>query len=174
MKNIALIGFMGSGKSTVGKVLSKRLGYSYTDTDKLIERRTRKTIPEIFEDDGEDKFRQIESAILDEALAQSEAVVSCGGGIVKLERNRTMLKEKAIVVYLKTDPKEVFLRVGRSGHTRPLLNANDPEAEINRLLKEREPLYKEVADKVVDTTGKSLEEVVDLILEALEAEGLKV
>jgi len=174
LRNVALIGFMGSGKSTVGKILSKRLGYSYKDTDKLIEKRTGKTIPKIFEDDGEDRFRQIESAILDEVLGQNETVASCGGGVVRLERNRAMLKERSFVVYLKTDPKEVFLRVGRSGHKRPLLNVDDPEAEINRLLKEREPLYKEVADTVVDTTGKSLEEVADLILEALEAKGLKV
>jgi len=174
LKNIVLIGFMGSGKSTVGKVLSKRLGYSYTDTDTLIEKRTGKTIPEIFEADGEDKFRRIESAILDEVLAQNRAVVSCGGGIVKSERNRSMLKERSVVVYLKTGPEEIFNRVGKSGHKRPLLNVDNPEAEINRLLKEREPLYEEVADVIVDTTGKSLEEVADLILEALEAKRLNV
>ncbi|MDI6716045.1 MAG: shikimate kinase [Actinomycetota bacterium] len=169
MLNIALVGPMGSGKTTVGRVLSSQLGYQFIDVDQYVEKKAEKSIPEIFSSDGEDAFRQLESEALVEILQGSAAIISCGGGIVLREENRKALKQKAFVVYLKAEPSELFVRVGNTADKRPLLNVSNPKVEIDRLLKEREPLYQDVADLVVDTTGKNLDEVVESIIEVVEA-----
>ena len=168
MINVALIGFMGSGKTSVGHVLAKRLGYSFVDTDMFIEKRTGRSIPEIFKNDGEEAFRRIESAALKEVLAGKGKVVACGGGIALREENRLELKQRAVVVYLKAGTQELFKRVGDTGEQRPLLNVEDPEAEIGRLLKQREPQYESIADIAIDTSGKTIRSVVDCIMEALK------
>jgi shikimate kinase len=162
---------MGSGKTSVGRVLAKRLGYSFVDTDAFIEDRTGRPIPEIFKSDGEAAFRRIESAALKEVLAGKGKVVSCGGGVVLREENRSELKQRAIVVYLKAGSRELFARVGATGEDRPLLKADNPEAEIQRLLKEREPLYESIADITIDTSGKTILSVVDTIAEELKTKG---
>lgn len=174
MKNIALVGFMGSGKSTVGQALSKKIGYLFIDLDGRIEEKTGRPIPEIFKEDGEDTFRRVEAVVLKDALAAKKAVISCGGGVVLREENRDALKQKAIVVYLKTEPDELFARVGATGSMRPLLNVEDPRAEIKRLVKEREPLYQGVADAIVSTTGRSVNSIIEAIIKELKAKGLKM
>jgi len=170
--NIALIGFMGSGKTTVGRMIAERLNYSFIDTDKLIEEKTGKAISDIFKNEGEDSFRQIESRVLEEVLKGRGAIVSCGGGIVLREKNRAMLKESSVVIYLRAEASELFKRVGGTGYKRPLLNVENPMQEVERLLKERDPLYREVADITIDTTGRRLDEVVDLIINELNAKGI--
>ncbi len=174
MKNIALVGFMGSGKSTVGRALSQKMGYLFIDLDRRIEKSTGRFIPEIFKRDGEDTFRQIEAAVLKDVLAAKKAVVSCGGGIVLREENRDILKQKAIVIYLKAETDELFRRVGATGSKRPLLNVEDPKAEIKRLVEEREPLYQSVANMTINTAGETINNIVETIIKELKTRGLKI
>lgn len=162
---------MGSGKSTIGRILSERLGYSFLDTDHLIEKNTGLTIPEIFSSGGEDEFRRLESIALRDALGRDNVIISCGGGIILREENRTELKTRAFVVYLRVTPQEAFTRVGKSGHKRPLLKVEDPQAQISRLMREREPLYLEVADIVIDTTGQEKSAVADRIVKEMKDKG---
>lgn len=159
---------MGSGKSTIGNIIAKRIGYSYIDVDKRIEEKTGRTISDIFRKDGENTFRRIEAAVLKDVLKSTAAVISCGGGIVIQKENRRLLKQGSLVVYLKAEPEEIYRRVGNTGRERPLLKVDDPQAEINRLLKEREPVYQEVADIVVDTTGRTASEAAELVIKELE------
>lgn len=154
---------MGSGKTSVGRLLAKCLGYSFVDTDKFIEKQTGRSIPEIFRNDGEDAFRRIETAALKEVLGGKGKVVACGGGIALREENRLELKQRAIVIYLKAGAQELYERIGHTGERRPLLNVDDPEAEIRRLLQQREPLYESIADIIIDTSGKTIRSVVESI-----------
>lgn len=167
MKNIALIGFMGSGKTTVGRILAKRLGYSFADMDEVIERKSGKAIANIFRDDGEEAFRNAETETLLEVLAKAEVVISCGGGVILREENRSALRLNSIVVFLKAGPEEIFKRVGNTGDMRPLLNTDNPRAAIERMLQDRESYYESAADIGVDTTGKSPGRVAELIIEEL-------
>lgn len=174
MKNIALVGFMGSGKSTVGRALSQKIGYLFIDLDGQIEEKTGRSIPEIFKRDGEDTFRQIEAAALKDVLAAKKVVISCGGGVVLREENRDVLKQKAIVAYLKAETDELFRRVGATGSKRPLLNVEDPKAEIKRLVEEREPLYQSVANMTISTTGETINNIAETIIKELKTRGLKI
>jgi shikimate kinase len=169
LKNLALIGFMGSGKTTVGMILSKRLKYSFIDVDRRIEESAGRTIPNIFAKEGESAFRNLETAELAKALKSSGAVISCGGGAVLRQENREALKRSALVIYLKAGPDEIFSRVGNTGDKRPLLQVKDPKKEIERLLTEREPLYIRTADIIIDTAGKSANAVAKQIMEELKA-----
>lgn len=171
-KNIALIGFMGSGKSTVGRILAKELGRSFVDLDRLIEKKSHKTISEMFRTSGESGFRKLETEVLQEVLEGREQVISCGGGIVLREENRAALRANASVVYLKVSSDEAFSRVGQSGYRRPLLDVADPFAEIARLLEERDPLYTAVSDVIIDTTGKTKAKVAEEVLHKLRVKGL--
>jgi shikimate kinase len=165
---------MGSGKSTTGPVLANRLGYAYVDTDVLIERISGATVSQIFMESGEEAFRRIETHALENALFEDDIVLSCGGGVVLKDENRALLKDHAVVIYLKITADEVFARVGRTGHQRPLLDAEDPLAEIERLLEAREPLYMELADIVIDTAGKSEAAIVEEIIEELHGKEIEL
>jgi shikimate kinase len=171
-KNIALIGFMGSGKSTIGRILAKELRLKFVDLDQLIEKTTEKPISEIFRVGGESLFRELESAALRKTLEERGQVISCGGGIVLREENRAALKQNAAVVYLKISPEEAYARVGESGYKRPLLAVEDPFAEIRRLLEERDPLYTLTSDIIIDTTDKTKAKVADEVLHKLRVKGL--
>lgn len=163
-KHLVLVGMMGAGKTTVGRIVAERLGRPLIDSDEVIESRAGRSVREIFAEDGEDAFRSLETEVLRDALAATEpAVIAAAGGVVLREDNRRALAESdARVVWLLADPEVVLDRVG-SGMHRPLLD-HDPEATLRRLWAEREPLYREVADAIVLVGGRSVHEVVEAVL----------
>ncbi|MFT4177782.1 MAG: shikimate kinase [Luteolibacter sp.] len=166
-KNIVLIGFMGSGKSTVGRELHQRLGYPLIDMDQVIEQRAGKPITEIFADEGEEAFRDLETRLLME-LSDSAAprrIISTGGGVIGRERNRELLRHLGYVVWLHA-PAEVILERTRRNRDRPLLNTEDPAERIATLLSKREPLYRETAHLKIETAGLDGEELATGILES--------
>lgn len=157
---------MGAGKTTVGSRLARRLERPFVDSDEQVERRTGRTVRQIFEQEGESAFRVHEAEALAEALAADEpAVVAAAGGTVLDEANRRRMRDSGTVVWLRVPPTLLAERAQRGEH-RPLL-AEEPEAVISRLVSEREALYEEVADVVVDVGERSPEDVVDRLLEAL-------
>jgi shikimate kinase len=166
-KNIVLIGFMGSGKSTVGRDLHQRLGYPLVDMDQMIEQRTGKSIAAIFVDSGEDAFREMESELLEE-LADPDAprrIISTGGGVIGREKNRELLRQLGCVVWLHAPLPVILERTGKN-RDRPLLNAPDAAVRAAELLAIREPLYAAAAHLKVDTTGLDSTELTTGILES--------
>lgn len=164
MKNIVLIGFMGSGKTETGKRLAEKLGYTFMDTDSIIEKKMGKSISEIFREDGEEHFRGLEAGVVKELSGKRGCVISTGGGIVVNRENILNLKKDGLMVWLKTSPETIYERV-KSEHHRPLLRAEDPLQEINKLLSIREPLYTE-ADLTIETDGLDIEKIVGMIVDA--------
>jgi len=156
---------MGAGKSTVGERLAARLGFAYLDSDREIERRTGRTVREIFEDDGEAAFRREETAALNDALDRDvDAVVSVAGGAVVDPDNRDRLRKGGTVVWLRAPVALLAERATRGAH-RPLLDG-DAEAVLRRLYSDREQIYASLADLTVDVEGRSPDQVVDIIVEA--------
>jgi shikimate kinase len=145
-KSVSLIGFMGTGKSTVGRILADRLGFRFVDSDELIEKQTGKSVAEIFKTEGEVSFRKREKEVLTELLGDlsENRVVSWGGGIVMDGQNREMVRENSLAVWLFAAP-ERSLRLIPKG-TRPLLDVDDPAAEAQRIFAQRKGLYAETAD----------------------------
>lgn len=165
-ENIVLIGFMGSGKSTVGRELHVRLGYPLVDMDQLIEQRAGKPIAAIFADEGEAAFRKVETALLGE-LADPSAprrIISTGGGVVGAAENRALLRSMGYVVWLDA-PLEAILERTSKNRQRPLLHTEDPAAKIRELMALREPLYQETAHLKLDTVGLDSGELATGILE---------
>lgn len=162
IRNIALIGFMGSGKSSVGRLVAAQLGFQFLDTDELIERRAGKTISEIFAQDGETTFRQWEKTIVEELSQQRGVVISTGGGLGAQADNLARLKNHALVVCLWASPEVIYRRVCHQTH-RPLLRHADPREVIQRLLAEREPVYKQ-ADALLDSGMRSIREVAHQVV----------
>jgi len=163
---IALIGFMGSGKSTVGRELARKMAYPFVDTDEEIERKAKKSIPEIFEEHGEKYFRRLEEEVLSEIIENNEEmVISTGGGIVLSEGNRRILREKTITILLQAGVEELYNRL-KDETNRPLLAVENPQEEIKRLLEEREEYYN-TADIKVNTDGLQVAEIVELIVEKI-------
>jgi shikimate kinase len=163
-QSLVLIGFMGSGKTAIGKRLAKHYRCPFLDTDRWIEDNEGRTIADIFAAQGEEHFRQLESDCLKTLLAgeQKQLIVATGGGMPVREGNRLLLKQLGTVVYLEASAEAVYERVKYS-RTRPLLKTADPQATIAALLAEREPVYREVADYVVETSGKPIEQIVNEI-----------
>ncbi|MDX1634951.1 MAG: shikimate kinase AroK [Marinobacter sp.] len=153
-KRIVLIGPMGAGKSTIGRLLARELGYRFVDSDRLIEERCGANIPWIFDVEGEEGFRQREGAMLAELAEQEGVVVATGGGAVLKRDNHPHLKREAMVIYLKTSIEQQVERTRRD-RNRPLLQNDDPEAVLRHLFSERDPLYNELADVVMFTDRKS-------------------
>jgi len=158
--NVVLIGFMGTGKSAVGRALAARLGRPFVDTDALIEERAGRPIPRVFAEDGEDAFRRLEAEVVEAASARTGAVIATGGGVVLRADNMTRLRSHGIIVALRAAPAAILARVGADG-SRPLLGAN-PAESVRRLLDQRDPLYRD-ADLVVDTDALSVDEVTGCI-----------
>jgi shikimate kinase len=164
--NIILIGFMGSGKTSVGDRLAKKLSYRFCDTDQLLEKKERDTIRNIFAVRGEEYFRIKETELLTELLPElNHAVLSTGGGLPLREQNARLLKELGFVVYLKTS-KETILQRLAGDKSRPLLQGVDPAKRIEALLNDRTPIYEGVSHKIIATDHKSVEELATMIMEA--------
>lgn len=149
-QTIVLVGPMGAGKSTIGKLLAGMLHLPFADSDRVIEERTGADIPWIFDVEGEDGFRQRETAALRDLLEEGPMVLATGGGIVIREENRQLLKGDSIVVYLTASVDQLVERTHKD-KKRPLLQVADPEAKIRELIAQRHPLYQEVADLVIQT-----------------------
>jgi shikimate dehydrogenase len=167
--SIALIGFMGSGKSAVGRILSEKLGKKLTVLDKLIVKRARKPINRIFAEDKEAAFRRLETEVTAKVTAMPEQVIDCGGGIVLNKVNIEMLKERAVVVYLTASPEAILKRVSHSRNRRPLLENHDKAGSIKSLLEYRRPLYEQAADITVDTEDKDIEAIAEEIIFKIKA-----
>ncbi len=167
---IFLVGPMGAGKTTVGRRLAEALGLEFVDCDQAIVERTGASIPLIFDIEGEDGFRRREARMLEELTARDGVVVATGGGAVLREDNRRLLKERGTVIYLRARLDDLLARTARD-RNRPLLQTDDPRATLARLLEEREPLYREVADLVITTGQGGVQRVVKEILRRLEHSG---
>jgi shikimate kinase len=166
--NIFLVGMMGAGKTSVGRVLAKRLNKIFYDSDHVIEERTGVKIPVIFEIEGEPGFRQRESAVLDELTALDDVVLATGGGAVLAQENRDRLRTRGTVVYLRASVKDLLNRT-RHDKNRPLLQTADPRARLNELYEMRDPLYREVAHVTIDTGSQSLTTLVNRLHQVLES-----
>ena len=162
-RNVFLIGFMGSGKSTVGRRLASELGKDFHDCDRVLEERTGVDIPYIFEIEGEEGFRRREAAVLSEMTRKQGIVLATGGGAILDPGNRRALASNGFVVYLRASADLLHQRTFRD-RGRPMLYAEDRRARIDDLLKEREPLYREVADLVVETGRHGSRRVVQEVV----------
>ena len=164
--NIILIGPMGSGKTSTGKMLAKEMGYVFLDTDEEVTKRTGVSIAYIFDVEGEEGFRKRECLVLKECLNGNNTVVSTGGGIVLSKENRELLQVRGMVVYLQTSIRTQVKRTA-STNNRPLLQNKDPEETLEKLMLTRAPLYEEIADITIMTDNKSLQEMSKEIQRAI-------
>ena len=166
--SIFLIGPMGAGKTTIGRQLARQLNRDFYDSDRVIEERTGADIPLIFDKEGEAGFRRREAAIIDELTQLDDIVLATGGGAVLDEYNRRHLSGRGMVVYLSSDLDSLLERT-RKDKNRPLLHAEEPpEVILRRLLDQRDPLYRESADFIVDTGRHSIRHVIKAIIQQLE------
>ncbi|PKM25117.1 MAG: shikimate kinase AroK [Gammaproteobacteria bacterium HGW-Gammaproteobacteria-13] len=168
MRNLILVGPMGAGKSTIGRLLAKELRLPFKDSDKEIEQRTGADIPWIFDVEGEQGFREREQAVIAELCNVDGMVLATGGGAVMRSENRVALRRGGRVVYLHASVEQQVDRTSRD-RNRPLLRAADPGKVLAELLAVRDPLYREIADVVVETDERPPRLVVQEILERLEA-----
>ena len=159
--NIALIGFMGTGKTSVGRLVADQLHFDYLDTDELIQSRTGRPIVEIFSADGEAAFRKMESELVGELAARTKTVIATGGGLPMNPQNLVSLKTHALVVCLWASPEKIWERVKNQTH-RPLLHDADPQKKIRELLAAREPFYRQ-ADVLLNTELRSVREVAQQV-----------
>jgi len=164
--NVALIGFMAAGKSTVGRVLADRLGCRVVDTDEEIVRRTGMDVAELFSSEGEASFRAMERLVVADASALKKAVIACGGGVILDRGNVDTLRGSSTLVLLTASVEEILGRVKGDG-SRPLLNVEDREYSVAARLQERAPLYLAAADAVVDTTSLTPEQAAYRVLQIL-------
>lgn len=166
--SVVLVGMPGSGKSTVGRLLARQLGYRYTDSDSDIEARLGQSIREHFEQHGEQSFRDIEQAVIAELAGEGRMVLATGGGAILREANRRVLGgEGNRVVYLRSTPEELMRRL-RHDTQRPLLQGGDALKKLRELYRVRDPLYREVADYIIDTGRTSLGTLVNLVAMQLD------
>lgn len=166
MKNIFLIGFMGCGKSTIARALSKKLGVIQVEMDELIVEEQGMPITEIFEKYGEEHFRDIETELVYRLQKMDGVVVSCGGGAVLREENRNRMKQSGVIVLLTAKPETILARVKNSTN-RPVLNGNMNLEYIKELMERRRACYEDAADITVATDGKSVEEICQEMIEKL-------
>lgn len=162
--NLYLVGFMGTGKSTVGRAVALKLGFNLIDSDHEIERLQNKTIPEIFASDGEPAFRAMERAFVEGGHPAARTIVSCGGGLVVQPGMLERLKTKGVVVCLHASLETILARTARHQH-RPLLVAEDPEERIRTLYAAREPIYKQ-SGTVILTDSRPLHDIVGHVMRA--------
>jgi shikimate kinase len=166
--NLALIGFMGAGKTSVGRLVAEQLHFEYLDTDELIVSRTGRTIADIFRTDGEPAFRATERQVVAELASREKTVIATGGGLPVNPDNLTSLKTHALVVCLWASPEKIWERVKNQTH-RPLLHDPDPQKKIRDLLAVREPFYRQ-ADVLVNTDIRSVREVAQHVVHQFRLE----
>ena len=164
--NIFFVGLMGAGKTTVGKLLAKRLGKPFYDSDHEIEAKTGVHIPVIFEVEGEAGFRKRECAAIEELTGMHDIVLATGGGAVLSKQNRENLSQHGTVVYLRASVHDLWQRTRNDKH-RPLLQTEDPRAKLEKLFTERDPLYREIADIIIDTGEQSIGTIVQQLEDTL-------
>ena len=164
---IGLVGLPGSGKTTVGRQLARRLGLSFLDSDHAIEVQLGCSIREYFEREGEDRFRDVEEAVIDRLTREPHGVLSTGGGSVLRPANRACLNQRTRVIYLRSSPDELFHRL-RHDINRPLLQVADPLGRLRDLHTLRDPLYRETAHFVIETGRPSVSTLVNMIIAQLE------
>jgi shikimate kinase len=165
--NIFLVGPMGSGKSTIGRQLARVLRRRFYDSDREIEKRTGVTISWIFEMEGEEGFREREQRIIEELSAKNNIVLATGGGAILREENRALLKQHGKVIYLSSTAEQLYKRTAHD-KKRPLLQTADRRQQIENLLKIRDPLYREVADIVIQTGARSVQNTVNTVIRKLK------
>lgn len=170
-RNVFLVGLMGAGKTTIGKLLAKHRDMDFVDSDHEIIARCGVSIPTIFEIEGEEGFRQREMSVIDDLTQRQGVVVATGGGAVLRAENRARLKARGVVVYLRGHPQELFNRT-RHDKNRPLLQTDDPLGKIKALYAERHPLYMKTADIVLDTGRQSVHCLVRRLENSLELAGV--
>jgi len=166
--SIALIGFMATGKTSVGQKLAESLGneYQFVETDQLIIEDAGKSIPKIFAEDGEIKFREYEITACKKASKYEKHIISCGGGIVLNKINIDYLKQNCYIVLLQTTAEEIYKRAMKDGQeTRPVIDKEDPKMEIENVLNFRKPFYEAAAEIILDTTNKNIDEIVKEIID---------
>ncbi|HZF01823.1 MAG TPA: shikimate kinase [Methylomirabilota bacterium] len=169
--NIALIGFMGTGKTSVGRLVAEQLHFDYLDTDEMIQTQTGKTVADIFKTDGEKIFRGLEEKVVKDLVNRTKTVVSAGGGLPINPKNLAGLKTHALVVCLWASPEKIWERVKNQSH-RPLLHDENPQAKIRELLAAREPFYKQ-ADVLLNTELRSLREVAQQVVHQFRLEAAR-
>lgn len=166
-RNVFLVGLMGAGKTTVGRVLARRLGLAFIDSDHEIEARTGVSIPTIFEIEGEEGFRRREAQIIAELTQRDDLVLATGGGVVLDPGNRARLKANGMVVYINVPPEGLYERI-RNDRNRPLLQVADPLARLHELYAQRDPLYRGVADLVIDGRRLNTQGVLQWLLKEID------
>jgi len=162
--NIALIGFMGTGKTAVGQALARKLNKQFLEMDSLIEHKAAKAISDIFQQDGEIAFRELEVETCKEVSCNDNAVIACGGGVVLNKINTDRLKKSGVIVYLTASLSKILQRTTNDGPTRPLLEVDDPAATIREMLQFRQSYYRRAADIEIDTSNLDINTVVDEII----------
>ncbi len=167
---LVLVGLPGSGKSTVGRQLARRLSIPFVDSDHAIEQRLGCSIRDFFEREGEDRFRDVEAEVLDGLSQRPRGVLSTGGGSVLRPENRERLRQSGQVFYLRSTPEEVFRRL-RHDQNRPLLQVADPLGRLRELFALRDPLYREAAHYVIETGRPTVASLVNMIVTQLELAG---
>ncbi len=165
--NVILIGMMGAGKTTVGKLLAQQLGKTFVDCDEEIQHRTGVTITHIFDIEGEAGFRQRETTAIEDLVKRDNIVLATGGGAVLREQNRESLRKNGVVIYLKSTPGDLWQRT-RHDRNRPLLQTADPRAKLKELYAERDPLYTQTADLVMPTGKQNVHNLIQQLQRELE------
>ena len=166
--SIALIGFMGTGKTAAGKLLARKLRKEFAELDSLVERKAGKTIPEIFQQEGEMAFRELEIEVAREVSGRKNVVIACGGGVVLNKINIDRLREECLMVYLTASPDVIIQRTSNSINKRPLLNTGNRTWAVRKLLELRRPFYEQAADITVDTSKLDINSVVEQIINKLK------